>query len=288
VFSPGKGNKDAFEYLKNQSVGLKSVFFSKLKAQPFAFLMLQMNSEYRGTYYDRFNGKHTLNGSQRPYYIMLMATPKQMRTLLQTSALVDMRAKSNNQVLLFPNNLSKEGSFKILRNPRIGNFEPDPDDPTRSIHNATVSDLEKTKNQFGLSLAVQLQEYYLPESYITDTANYQVSNPDYQLKIEQVVDKSSTTTLGYSHFLRLSTKRLKEEILTITFFSRIPTWINSNNSLDDTRIESDPTELEKTFGLSFFMQGIFDAYQFNYQTTSKELHDGYPLTQFSFTLKTAQ
>ncbi|MGL5889438.1 MAG: hypothetical protein ACRC3B_06110, partial [Bacteroidia bacterium] len=84
VFSPGKKNPDAAEYLTNQKVRLKGMFQSRLMQQkrPVSVLFLRLESEFTGTYYDRYNDKHELKACIRPYYLVFIASPVQMQQLL--------------------------------------------------------------------------------------------------------------------------------------------------------------------------------------------------------------
>ena len=68
VFSPGQG-KDASNYLVNQSIGIKRAFSDFIYTNPdLATVVVKLNSEFEGTYYDLYDAKHPLK-SRRPYYM---------------------------------------------------------------------------------------------------------------------------------------------------------------------------------------------------------------------------
>jgi hypothetical protein len=107
-------------------------------------------------------------------------------------------------------------------------------------------------------------------TYFSDQSVYQVSNSDYQILVSELSTKdiSSPGFSGFSHLLFLKTKKLQTEELEITVLSKVPAWVNNSSSTDDSNIKSDTSEQNKTFGLSYLVEGVSEA--FNYYPSENE------------------
>ncbi len=67
------------------------------------------------------------------------------------------------------------------------------------------------------------------------------------------VEKTTAT-----HFVTVSTtSQFTTQDLKLELANKIPEWVEQSNSLDDRNVEN---ELDKTFGLSYLVQGVSEAY----------------------------
>lgn len=87
-----------------------------------------------------------------------------------------------------------------------------------------------------------------------------LSNKNYQLKIEKITDRSNPSLSGFSHLLKLQTNQLREEILQIDVLGKMPSWVITSTSSDDSNILNDTSQHSKTFGLKYLIEGANDAF----------------------------
>ena len=65
-----------------------------------------------------------------------------------------------------------------------------------------------------------------------------------------------------SHIIKFYLKNDKAiKNLNVSFRNKVPEWIYDSSSTDDTKIDSDPKEQNKTFGFKYLVEGINDAYK---------------------------
>ena len=76
VFSPGK-NVNAQDYLNNQGVGIKIDFAEKIKKFDLSAVIIQLESNFEGTYYDKTNKPIPFKG-KRPYYIWIFGSNRRL------------------------------------------------------------------------------------------------------------------------------------------------------------------------------------------------------------------
>jgi hypothetical protein len=287
VYSPGKQNPDASEFLTTQQTGLKNIFVRKLDQQPVCFLMFQLKSEFRGSYFDRFNTPHTLNGDLRPYYIMIAATPDHLAAIDREKLFDQVKWHIENELVFEPVLAGQEADVKLTRDRLIGTCEMDNTVKPRTIRNAAISENDKDEKQFAFCAAFSFKSVFAPLHYVIDTANYIVSNQEYSFTIQPFDSiKNKLQYQGFQYGMRLSTNKLVEDQLNIQLRSRVPPWVFQCTSSDDTGIIQDEAEKNKTFGLEYFVGGIYDAYCMHNNRLGNSANPYYVLGQFTISIKT--
>lgn len=257
VFSPGK-NKNAQEFLTAQSVGINIDFVEKMKQFDLAAIVLQMQSKFDGKYYDKNDNPLTL-AAKRPYYVWIFGSRGQIRTILDRKITDNIKGGYLNRIVFMPVKQSAAPDYKILLRPRIGEFEL-ASGAKGDITEAVVSRETQTKGIFGFNIAVNFSGAIQDKSYFTDAGNYRLSNGKYTLAVEEITDAGDPSLKGYTHKLKLQTTELRDEVLKIELIGKIPSWVESSTSIDDSAIVSDDAEKQKTFGLKYLIEGISDAF----------------------------
>ena len=109
-----------------------------------------------------------------------------------------------------------------------------------------------------------------------DVANYTINSGNYVIKrIEQIdtttlpnpTDKVLVRKNNCTHAIILECTGYPNDI-SLSIKRKLPSWVNNASSIDDRCIATDPNEQSKTFGLSYFVAGISDAY--NYLANDKQ------------------
>lgn len=266
VFSPGNkyNKKDSallHQYLTEQKIGITSVFERKLSQQKsdLSAIALQMKAGFQGTYYFPDDTRiNFIEKIERPYYIWLIGTNYQIEEILSSKRLDEIDGGYLNKwVLRIPEN--KQTDFKIQYSPKIGSFDAK-GLPKGEIHKARVSKNNQNKGKFGFNIAVNFSEFFKDDGYFLDKDNFEVSNPDYHLKVEEIEDTNNPALKGFTHIIKLETDKIKEEDLEIKLLEKMPKWIKVSSSIDDSKILTDQSEQSKTFGLQYLMEGVGDAF----------------------------
>lgn len=252
VFSPGN-NENAQDYLNNQSVGIKIDFAEKIKRFDLSAIIIQLESNFNGKYYDKTDKPIWYQG-KRPYYIWILGNHNQIQSIIDKKILDNIKGGFLNKLVLQSTDKTYIPNYKILSNQKIGDFSRSELNNYKII-DATLSKSNKNKGIFGFSIAVDFSKNLQDSNYFLDTTNYILSNPNYQLDIE-VIENSPE----YTHLLKLQTNDLKDEKLDINIIGKIPDWIYSSSSIDDSNILNDKEEQHKTFGLKHLMEGVCDAF----------------------------
>ena len=265
IFSPGKKyakEDDAIEYLIAQKIGVTTTFYDKLREdKDFSVVVMRLTSNFNGNYYDRLNNSHAYNGS-RPYYMWLMGSREQIANLLSVVNVEEINEFKNRglEIFIASNNSIDGVEYAVLTNGKgQGKF--------RRVNDHAISDVEAAKNRaagrggcsggseyvFKLPIGVDFSGLLLPESYLLNPDNYEVSSSSYRVEIEKNAPGSK-----YSHTLMLisENKIIPQGEVSVTLNNVVPNWFNNYSVTEDT-VVIDP---EKTFGLSYLMNGVIEAY----------------------------
>jgi hypothetical protein len=257
VFSPGK-SVNAQDYLNNQGVGIKIDFADKLKSFDLSAIVIQLESNFKGTYYDKINKSIYFDG-KRPYYIWIFGSDQQIREILDKKILDNIKGGFLNRLVFQPVKKQSQPNYKIQYSPKIGDFS------ARELKKKTIMDASLSQNHqnhglFGFNLAVDFSNSMQDPNYFLDAGNYTLSNPNYELEVEIITDKNNQSLSGFTHLMKLKTTDLRNETLEIQVLNNMPHWVYNSSSIDDSNILTDTSEQHKTFGLACLIDGVSDAF----------------------------
>src|SRR5690606_26732010 len=140
VLSPGK-NANAQEYLNNQGVGIKIDFAEKLKEFDLSAVVIQLQSNFDGLYYqEKIGGKPIPFKGNRPYYVWIFGNTQQISSILDKKILDNIKGGYSNRLVLQSAKETNEPNYKILYSPKIGNFS------AKQLNNKIISDASISKD----------------------------------------------------------------------------------------------------------------------------------------------
>jgi hypothetical protein len=258
VFSPGKN--DAKKYLDGQYASIYNDFSNAKNSNPdLSVIILQCTAKFEGTYYDYHDTEHKNLNTDRPYYIWFIGASSQIKSLVDYKIFELIKNGYNNKLVIQSIDGVSKPDYKIQYKPRIGDFD------SKLLLEGIISDASsssdiKHNGVFGFEVAVDFSNSLQDSKFFLDTTNYELSNKKYSLKIVEIVDKNNSTLSGFTHILKLQTNELKDETLTINILGKTPTWVYESTSNDDSKIQSEKLEQQKTFGLKYLVEGICDAF----------------------------
>lgn len=257
VFSPG-GKTNAQDFLNNQGVGIKIDFAEKLKSYDLSAVVIQLESNFDGLYYDKTNTKIYLN-CKRPYYIWVIGNSKQITEILDKKFLDNINGGYKNRLVLQKIKGTNNPSYKIQSKPVFGSFDRS-EIGKGVLAEAKGSEDIQNKGLFGFNVAVDFSNSLQDANYFMDITNYKLSNENYNLKFEKIKNNQDASLTGFTHILKLQTAFVRDEILRIDVIGNTPAWVFNSTSIDDSNISRDALEEQKTFGLKFLIEGVSDAF----------------------------
>ena len=253
VFSPGSG-KNAEEYLINQQIGIKNHLTKMLRAnQKTGVMLFRLTSKFKGKYFDRNNRPYNIN-QRRPFFIMLSGESGLLRQLSDNVPIEHIKGSGVLNVFSIEN-VKGQVPYEVLVMPRIGEFRPDPNSPKTGIINART-DRKNPKSKFMLAVGVDYSGLILPDDYLTDDLNYEVSNSSYALEIVKQAERNHTHILKL--WLNPQLRQLPRGQISVILKKEQVEWVEKYTSADDVGIEN-ITE-DKTYGLKYLVSGIYEAY----------------------------
>ena len=254
IFSPGKQCKsqdNADEYLEQQQIEIRRHLAEHLKKDSnLAVIVMRLMSQFDGYYYNKFDDE-TYIEDNRPFYICLLGNKKQLKRIMDTVNVNGIKGSGVQNVFTISKAISPI-NYKIKTQP---GYIIDKE------NSKTVTDAEVKKkadgSYFQLAIEVDFSKYLLEENYLLNAENYTVSNKAYSLD----VSKNNSYNSGYTHLLKLNLKQpiISKGSIHITLLRKLPAWISQYTDEEGLDIHA-PGAMEKTYGLKYLMEGIYDAY----------------------------
>lgn len=273
VFSPGSG-EDAEEYLTNQSVGIKLDFAQKINELDLASVLIHLESNFKGAYYNKFNNATSID-CKRPYYIWIIGNYDQIVNIQKLKILESIKGGYEHKLVFASVQKPQEPNYKILYRPRIGDFKL-ASGSKGNISDAQRSKDNRTKGLFGFNAVVDNSNSFQDLEYFEDITNYKI-NTKYEIIVNGIVTNNDVALKGFTHNLFFQTKELKDETIEVKVIGKVPDWIREYSSINDLNIENDTLEQRKTFGLKYLVEGVNDAF---YPNSKNNV-----ISQFSITIK---
>lgn len=258
----------------NQLVALKPLITNifKPKVTDIELLVLQLESQYAGFYYDYNNGKHPFNGT-RPYYVIVVAKKTQMAALLQHenySAWQNFTTLKGykNSAHFKATNAANSPYFSVLPlTGKDGVWSFQPEDPNR-IKGITDCNLMGRK-KLKFTVALDLSDVYAEESYKTDRTNFSLAATD-KFTISNIEKIGATNVQNNDkHYLQSATHLLTIEADKLTVANQdlslqlnavLPAWVAESSNENDLDTHTNKIAAAQTFGFEPLMRGIYTAY----------------------------
>ena len=233
----------------------------KRKKNDLSTVCLKMISNFNGLYYD-LNDKPVRINDQRPYYIWIMGQESLINEYYPkiTKNLVGI----NNSYVLTSKNNGIPPFYTVLRETNgIGTFKIAKEDRGKSTINS-IQDITFSKGKFQFALALDLSQILVDKSYLLSSNNYKAEG--YEIVSVEPVDQNNLLPNEWkrlesspaTHIITVATsdKTLLRD-MELELLNSIPEWVEQSSSNDDRQLTN---ELNKTFGLSYLVQGIREAY----------------------------
>ena len=233
----------------------------KLKKNDLSTVCLKMISDFNGVYYD-LNDKPVKVNDQRPYYIWIMGQEPLINEYYPkiTKNLIGIK---NSYVLTSKIN-AKQPFYTVLRETNgLGTFKIAKEDRGNTTVNS-IQDITYAKGKFQFALAIDLSQVLVDKSYLLSKNNYKsdgfeivsVEKLDQNKLLPNEWKRLESTPVTHIITVATSDQTLLRD-MELELLNSIPEWVEQSSSNDDRQITN---ELNKTFGLSYLVQGVREAY----------------------------
>ncbi len=261
IYSLDKKNdtEGALEFEKSLT---KGAFLEKSKQFGFATIVLKMKSKFTGKYWNKDNDFVYLDGASRPYYIWIIGSNEHIN---EFSKKIKTQSLKGFEYSYFLSNFTKEKQpyYTVLKETnKLGKFKQ-ADRNEKDVK--SINDVEFDGGTLQFAIAIDLGNIPVDSSYLTNPKNYVV--PDgFTVKYIEKIDRNKLSQRDMvtvekttaTHFVTVSTtSKFTTQDLKLALSNKIPTWVEQSNSVDDRNVKG---ELDKTFGLSYLVQGVSEAY----------------------------
>lgn len=275
IYSPKSTSGVSVDKIFNEENSLATSIFTKYKGK--SIIVNQLRGDFDGQYYP-YNGEPFAYKGQRPFYVIIIAD----------AATIDRMARDHH----FDNFLHLAGTVNTYRfnqahttldcklipvwRNNAGRCRESRDEKGLITH----CENDRETGQFAFSVAVNFAGLQKEEAFLSNAANFNLQSQNgFTLKVEKIVPADITGNTkayleGMTHVLTFTGKfnTPKDEII-VNLRNDFPAWIEQASSRDDSSA-SVPGFANTTFGLQYFLRGIYDAFaasQANYTTLSIKL-----------------
>jgi len=266
---PTQNTKGSLGYQQN---GTMEVFLNKFRNNPNLNLttcIYKMISDYEGNYFPYDYDPRKKNSislynlqAKRPYYIWVIGESERVSNFNKKINFNSLKGFQNSYIL---SNFTKKKQpyYTVLKETnKVGSFKQTnrKEKDVKSINN-----VEFNGGTLQFSIAVDLGNIPVDYSYLTTAKNYVVP-VGFTVKSVEKIDKNKLSQRDFvtvekttaTHFITVSTtSKFTTQDLKLELSNKIPTWVEQSNSVDDRNVKD---ELDKTFGLSYLVQGVSEAY----------------------------
>jgi hypothetical protein len=255
--------------LSVQKTGIEGHFLDKSKKDlKVSTEIIKLNSQFNGIYYDKSNGKHSLNGDMRPYYMVALGSDELLSDLNTKIPFNDGKMTGySNKLILTSNNFSDKVYYTLLKTTNdVGRYSYIKDVSTRDSKRG-IEDIETNDRTFEFSVGVDYSTVPVESSYVCDPHNYKIVEGNY--KIKKVTEVNSGTQKNITPFAMniLGSNKITHYItfiatskgyndLQCVLENKIPSWVYQTNTMDDTAKTIDKN---RTFGFQYLVEGISEA-----------------------------
>ena len=243
--------------------GTMDVFMERMNdTKDLSMLFVRMKSNFNGGYWDYMHpsGKASqqLTNRNRPYFLCVVGSHDNIVAFSKDISIEELPGYSQ-QYYLSGKDLSKT-FYTVVSNPfKTGAISVDSD----------VSVLIRRDGNLRFAIAVNLTDFPMTEEEKTNPESYSVDGNFIIESIEPINNRFSTNQAekkkvvdnNCTHYIVVSPQGHPSDF-SIHIKRQVPRWVADFSSDDDTSISNDnEEELEKTFGIMYFVNGVADAYR---------------------------
>ncbi len=287
-----RGNDRTSGYLVHQSTGVSVTFRELVERGDYGALLFRLKSRFSSSktesvwFYDMNDGRHRLDdAAKRPYFLWVIGEEKDLNQLEKDIDFARIKGGIENRLRFSKFKKDDNRFFTVLpQTGKAGSFRCGRENPdwVRTIEEAKRETRGNDNGQFRFTILVDANGLPADEAYWLNKAHFSVKPSNFEVidihpASDETIDKKDKKALdGHPNAYLITigatgSGHVPQGPIELTFYRGLPNWVEQFSSEDDTQIDTDKTQLDKSFGLKYLVEGAFDAF--------------YPKNQDFFTLK---
>ena len=261
IYSPKNTDGVSLDKIFNEENSLATSIFTKYKGK--SIIVNQLSGDFDGQYYP-YRGAPFQYKGRRPFYVIVIAD----------ASVMDKMAKDSN----YSNFLNLVGTINSYR---FNQAQAAIDYKFVPVWKNNAGRFKESRGEEGVltdckgdsetgilafSVAVNLDGLQKDEGFLLDPANYDIKSQNgFTLKVERIKDSdingnSKGYLEGMTHVLTFTGKlQSPKDEIKLNLRNDFPTWIAKSTNRDDS-ILTEGGFSTTTFGLEYFLRGIYDAF----------------------------
>lgn len=263
LYSVGSGDQTPVMLASCQNSTMEHFLTKSSQIPSMSTLIIQLSSSFQGKYWDYTNHRHNLY-CERPYFVCVIGTASHIADF-NSHIKVDEMEGFKEKLLLSSINLRGSNYSVLSATNRKGRYV------TSGSQKREIDRVELSThgNEFQFPIGMDLSDFPLTETEKLNLSNYCVEKGNYEVInvstinpvfIKDPSDKSLIESRKLTHLLTLRLSKLPISDCQVKIKMELPQWVKDDSSSDDRNIETDASEQSRTFGIYYFINGIFDAY----------------------------
>ncbi len=254
--------------MRNQLTAQKYTIKEAVQGLPddYGMLLIKFQSNFDGTYYSFDENYYSFEGNL-PYYMWVFGPVDLLREFPDLYQIETLKDHQNHFTIFGSSKAVEPPYYSVLPNfEGSGRFRP-ADRGSPPVTTLEEVRPQRNKETFQFAVAVDLSQYPLSDSYLTDPSNYRlsadVSDPGRILEVRALssrdVNPSDRGSEGSAtHLIIIEGNDLSapEVEMTVELIFQLPDWIAASTNENDTALQPNTTT---TFGFGYLVEGVAAA-----------------------------
>ncbi|MDE6026949.1 MAG: hypothetical protein K2G23_02625 [Muribaculaceae bacterium] len=231
-------SKDAQKFLTNREISIKDDVINAMKRIPdLGVEILKLTSNFDGKYFYPNGAVEQLSNVERPYYIWIFGNKYQIAMLNKKVPLERLVKYNLKGVAAFTGESTLPYEVKNA--------------------NLTSGVINQKNGRYEATIRADFSGTLQPDGNVQDKSNYSFHRQGISVEaVRPISDKNSP----YTHYVNISipkdVKIIEEELIFNS--PKMPKWVNDSNDETGMNVTSN---LDKTTGIKYLIQGVADAYR---------------------------
>lgn len=261
IYSPADTKNVSAEKIFNEENSVATAIFKKYKNK--AVIVQQFFGDYHGKYYP-YNGTPVQYNGKRPFYLIIIADAATLNYIAAHPEYNHILNPDDMRNSYRFNQAQSELKYKVIADwkDNAGRFREARD----GSGTLTKCEGDRVTGKLCFSIAVNLKSLQKNDEFLTNPDNYNVgSQSNFTIAVKpisqgDITSNNRTWLEGNTHIITFAGKMdTRKDEITVALRNDYPMWISQASALDDTNID-DVMFPVQTFGLDFFMRGIYNAF----------------------------
>lgn len=234
-------SKNAKDFFNNCEITIKQHIIDTQKKIPdLGVEIIQLTSKFSGKFFSPNGDVELLTDVKRPYYIWIFG-PKNYMAEFNADALKTLKQSKYNFKGMISFSNESDTQYEV------------------SNRSFTSQIVRPSNNEYLMAMKVNLSSTLQPEDIICNKHNYRFINSTLEIEEIKPIDSKGPSNFTHVIYFKMPEKtNILQDRLTFNSPDQLPSWVSQSNDEEGVDINSN---LDKTTGIEYLIQGVADAYK---------------------------